>query len=264
MRTEFFTLAKGNPADPPVLLLHGLLGGARNLFRLAQEVATAGFFALAHDQRGHGHSPRSPDGRYSIPDLARDVFTVLDSRGIRAAHLVGHSLGGRVALAAAALDPARVMSLSLLDVGPRIGPRAFQELKGVIDPLPGSFPSREEAEHLLAERFQDQGLRQFLLSNLHVKDGSLTWFFDLAGIRTSLLPSLQADQTDAWRAVTCPAHVLRGENSPHFRAEELELMLSLNPGARSTTIKNAGHWLHVDNFVDTAAAVVDFLKAVKK
>jgi len=260
--TDFFSLGKGDPNDPPVLLIHGLLGAARNLYRLVQETAKSGFHAVAHDQRGHGHSPWSPDGRYTIPDLARDVIAIMDSKGIPSAHLVGHSLGGRVALATAALEPTRVKSIGMLDVGPRIGPNAFKNLKDIVDPLPLSFPSKEEAVEFV-KRYPDPGIQQFLLANLHTKEDRLTWLFDLNGIRDSLLPSLQIDQHEDWRRLKTPALVLRGENSAHFRQEEMDLMLAQHPGAKAAVVENAGHWVHVDNFGDTAKAVIDFLRQVK-
>jgi esterase len=261
--TEFNSYTKGQPSDPAVLLLHGLLGSARNLYRLAEAIANAGFFVVAYDQRGHGHSPHLGD--YSLGAMAGDVFTVMDSFGLKRAHLVGHSMGARVSLAAAALRPERVKSLTMLDSGIGIRPEHLRSLHEIIDPLADSYPNRAAAEQALAHH--PAAFRQFLVSNLRADQQPphvLRWVFDLAGVRRELLNTIQARQEDAWRAIRCPVLVARGNRSDSMFAEDLDEMARLNPAARTATIADSGHWVHVDNFKATAELVTSFLSSAEE
>jgi pimeloyl-ACP methyl ester carboxylesterase len=256
--TELYSFSKGTAGSPPVILIHGLLGSARNLTRLADGLAVKGFHVVAYDQRGHGRSPWSDD--YSLSALASDVFQVMDSQGFKKAHLVGHSLGARVSLAATAARPERVLSLAMLDAGLRTRPAHLEDLHQIIDPLPDSYPSKAAAEAALASH--STVFRQFLLSNLRSEPEpphTQRWVFDLAGVRRELLNTVQVDQSAAWSAVKCPALVVRGEHSESVWPEDLGEMRRLNPRAEIATIAGAAHWLHVDNFQSTLETVERFL-----
>jgi pimeloyl-ACP methyl ester carboxylesterase len=101
-------------------------------------------------------------------------------------------------------------------------------------------------------------------SSLRTKENStLSWIFDLTGIKSQLLHSLQLDQSDNWRNLKCPAMVARGEFSKHFRKQDQEEMKVLNPAATMTTIPKSEHWVHADNFDGTVKVILDFLGTIK-
>lgn len=254
---------KGDPHAPTVVCLHGLLGSGRNLYRLVEAIASAGFRAIAYDQRGHGHSEHATD--YSLSALSSDVFRLLDQKKIERAHLVGHSMGARVSIAAASLAPERIKSITLLDSGITIRAEHLEALREIIAPLPETYLNRAEAEQALAHH--SNMMKQFLLANLRAESESpykLRWVFDLRGIRDELLQTIKTDQSEAYKDIPCPILVARGEKSDSMRAEDLELMLQLNKNAQGAVIENAGHWVHAENFSRTAEVVTSFLKAVEK
>lgn len=259
---ELSTIRKDIPGAEVVVFIHGLLGSCRNLFRLYETVHKAGFSVLAYDQRGHGHSPHGEVETYTVPQLAQDAIDLLRQQGIERAHFVGHSLGGRVSMLVAAQAPDIVRSLTMLDVGTTVSPRAVENLREIIEPMPPTFASREEAEEFL-DRYKDPSLRQFIKSNLRDRHGLLAWIFDLKGIKTNLLDALEENYTDDFKKVQCPVHIVRGALSAHLTDMELKTMLSINENATATTISKAGHWVHVDNFEDTASAVLKFLESVR-
>lgn len=253
---SLYVLQKGDRSDPPVICLHGVLGAARNLYRLIETIAADGFLAVAYDQRGHGHSPHLPP--YSIDSLASDVFAVMDSLHLDAAHLVGHSLGGRVVLMAATLNPSRVKTVSILDAGITVNRRSIADLHDMVDLLPRKFHDKTDAQEFVAR--YPKALAQFLLMNLRTApDGSRHWVFDLAGLRASIWDALSCDLTEHWVKMSCPTLVLRGERSENLVEGDFQKMLRLNPQAEGRVICGAGHWLHVDNFPDTVGAVLHFL-----
>ncbi|MBI3542761.1 MAG: alpha/beta hydrolase [Deltaproteobacteria bacterium] len=251
---------KGDPGKPTVLCLHGLLGSARNLHRLVEAIAAAGFHVVAFDQRGHGHSPHAAD--YELSSLAADVFELMDELSVDRAHLVGHSMGARVSLAAAAADPARVTSLAMLDSGVNVRLEHLKSLQEIVAPLPDGYASRAEAEAAL--KHHSTVFRQFLVTNLRAQPEppfALRWIFDLKGIREELLRTIQADQANAFRALRCPTLVARGELSESLLDEDLEELKRLNPRVQTAVIPDAGHWVHVDNFTATAEVVTRFLRS---
>lgn len=261
--TQFHLLEKGEPSSPPVLCLHGLLGSARNLYRLVDAIGAAGFRTVAYDQRGHGHSPHATD--YSLRAMAEDLFRVMDQLRIDHAHVVGHSMGARVAIKATSLAPRRIRSLALLDSGITIRRSHLESLRKIIDPLPSGYPNRAEAEQALSGH--STMLKQFLLANLRAESSAphaLRWIFDLDGIRRELLRSIETDQTELYQNIACPILVARGELSDSMTAEDSALMLKLNPNARGAVIEKAGHWVHADNISRTIEVVVGFLKAVQE
>lgn len=267
MALDLHVETKGDRAHPPVLLLHGLLGAARNLGRLADGLARAGFFVVSYDQRGHGRSPWAGD--YTVENLAADALAVLDSQGIGAAHFVGHSLGGRVSLAVGALAPERMLSLTLLDVGPMVSEASVKEISLIIDPLPPSFPNLAEAK-AFAGRY-NPAIAQFMLANLKrlgptpegsaAPDQPLSWAFDLAGIRRFLNRGLRTDQSQNLTKLKCPTLMLRGENSKYLAAAGVAAAQALNPAIKTAEVPGAGHWLHADNPQDTLRLVTEFLRA---
>lgn len=260
---------RGDPNQPAVVCLHGLMGAARNLWRLVEQISNDGYFVISYDQRGHGRSAWATKyNEYTLSNFAHDALAVLDSRGVQRAHFIGHSMGGRVALEATRISPDRVRTLSLLDVGPRISPQAYQEVRKVFEPLPLVFSTKEDADSFLG--VHPPGMRQFLASNLKpISAGkpSLRWCFDLAGLRSALsdnvMPNGQGiflDQTDILKNIAVPTLVLRGQHSVHFNATEAENAGLLNESIEVIEISGAGHWLHVDNLADTAAVLIEFLK----
>jgi esterase len=263
MSQDLFTETKGDPKNPAVLCIHGLLGVSRNLWRLTEGIAKAGYFVIAYDQRGHGRSPwaSNPDEQYALPSLAADAIGVLGQFGIAQAHFVGHSMGGRVALAASILAPDQIKSLCLLDVGHRITPQAMEEIHHIIDPLPlEGFKSKDEAMAFLQSHYKE-AIAQFLFSNLRSSSSSgapLKWVFDLAGMRRFLQAGLQLDQSQALKQLQCPVKLLRGEKSRYVTAGDEAAMVALQPALDCVTIPGAGHWLHVDNLQSTLHEVLQF------
>lgn len=263
------TIIRGEKANPPVILIHGLLGAARNLMRLQEKITALGYYTIAYDQRGHGHSPHGPLVEYRIDVLAKDLISLMSEHDIEKAHLVGHSLGGRVSMVTSALFPDRVLSLSMLDVSPKINQAARDGLAGVLNPLPDYFTSKDEAKNFLENSIPLKGkaknlFEQFLMSNLRDRNGRMEWIFDLKGVRKGLFPSLQEDQYVNWKKITCPILIVRGGASEHFGEDEVKLMLSTNKHARTATVPNAGHWVHADNLDGTFEAIKDFLMEFKK
>ncbi|MDR0902930.1 MAG: alpha/beta fold hydrolase [Opitutaceae bacterium] len=154
----------GGAGKPPLVVLHGLLGSSRN-WRTAGGDLAASHHVLAPDLRNHGRSPRADGMGYDA--MVGDVLGWLDARGLRRVSLLGHSMGGKVAMALACCHAERVSRLVVVDIAPRDYPPAHQAEFAAMNALDlRSLRSRAEAEARFEARVGDWAMRKFLATNL--------------------------------------------------------------------------------------------------
>ena len=236
---------------PPAILLHGLFGTASN-FATIQKRLAAGRRVLAFDLRNHGRSGHDTAMTYGL--MAQDVLDTLHAHGLERAALVGHSMGGKVAMQAALRYPDRITRLLVADIAPiayRPRYRAISEAMLSLPLRPGL--TRAAADQWLSEAVDDPAVRGFLLSNLRF-GAAPAWRIGLAEI-ASALPEIEG-----WSAAGVyegPTLVLRGERSDYILPEHRALFRTLFPAARFATLRDAGHWLHAEQreaFIQTVNA----------
>jgi pimeloyl-ACP methyl ester carboxylesterase len=228
---------------PPLVLLHGLFGSARNFGAVQRELARRRR-TIALDLRNHGASPHAADMRYAT--MAADVLETLEQLGALPAVLLGHSMGGKTAMLAALTQPNAVARLIVADIAPVPYPphhRATAEAMAALLLAPGM--SRTQADAALARAVPDAGVRAFLLQNLALGDVP-KWRIGLAEIIAGLV-DIEAWQAPADALYDGPTLFISGANSDYIRADHRPLIRALFPRARFVTLKNAGHWLHADN-----------------
>ena len=247
MILESFQIGEG---QRPTVLLHGFLGTGRNLRSLAvawSQADTSRRFLLP-DLTGHGASPRLPPGA-TLSTLAADVVETARAAGlVGPLELVGHSLGGRVSLAASLRAPGDVASVALLDIAPSSIPTALSESGKVMEKLrdaPPSAPDRRAMRAELMGRGLSGHLSDWLLMNLEsVPEGGVRWRFD----RESLAEFHgRVNGEDLWAALTRPGakvRCIRGGRAHYVSDEDMARMESL--GCPVATLPEAGHFVHVD------------------
>jgi pimeloyl-ACP methyl ester carboxylesterase len=236
----------------PVALLHGLFGQAAN-FGTIQKRLAANRRVIALDLRNHGDSPHAPSMHYA--DMAEDVLETLRAMKALPCPLVGHSMGGKVAMAAALEAPAAVPRLVVADIAPvpyRTGFRAYLDAMAAIPLLPGL--TRGQADAVLAPAIDDPRIRGFLLQSLVVGQAP-RWRIGLAEIAAAL-PEIEAWDAAEEARYPGPALFLGGDRSDYIREAYRPAIRALFPAARFATLRDAGHWLHADN-PDGFLAVVD-------
>ncbi len=256
--TEALELAcsrSGNQSDPAVIFVHGLLGNGRNLQPLAKALS-ADHHVLTPDLRNHGRSPHSPVMDY--PHLAADVIALLDKHDIRQTALIGHSLGGKVVMAATLLYPDRVSKLVSLDMAPVAYADFLDGLLDILEQLPlTEIRSRNDADRKLADTIPDSRLRAFLLQNLERTDDGFRWRPNLEVLRSQRQTMTGfPDMATPWPG---PALFLHGTNSNYVRPEHHAAIHKLFPNASIEAIANTGHWLHADQPDTVAKRLRDFL-----
>ncbi|EFH10104.1 alpha/beta fold hydrolase [Pseudoroseomonas cervicalis] len=255
MRLRAITL--GEAAGPPLVLLHGLFGQAQN-FAAVQKMLATRFRVIALDLRNHGGSPH--DARMDYPSMAADVAETLAAE--KTFHLLGHSMGGKVAMTLALAEPARVARLIVADIAPVDYPPAFRpyaEAMRALELRPGL--TRREADAALAAAVPSPGVRGFLLQNLEFGATPPAWRNGLAAIAAALPVIEAAPPLPQGARYEGPTLAMSGETSDYIRAEHRPLFRGLFPAVRFATVKGAGHWLHAEKPEPFAATVAAFLSA---
>ena len=243
-----------------ILFLHGLFGQGRNWATIAKALADT-HRATVVDLPHHGRSPWLPTFDYlETADMVADLIKLHDPAAV-----VGHSMGGKVAMVLALRHPRLVSRLCVVDIAPVTYPRSqqFAAYIGAMRNLDlGADATREEADEALAPAVPDPGVRSFLLQNLRRDAFGWTWQMNLDVLGRDL------DRINAWPAAQLgptrpyggPVLWIAGQESSYVRADNRPVMKSLFPRVRNVTVKGAGHWVHADRPEVVTELLRDFTK----
>ena len=230
-------------SGPPVALLHGLFGRSQNLGMLARRLAPR-HRVVSLDLRNHGASPHAQGMEYAA--LAEDVRATLTELGAWPACVLGHSMGGKVAMMLGLHYPDKVRALVVADIAPVIYRHQNRAIAAALQEIvlePGL--TRGAADAALAPAVADPAVRGFLLQNL-VFSESPHWRIGLSYIADGLT------DIEGWPAAAdClryagPVTFINGTNSDFVVQEHRALITKRFPHAEFVTIQNAGHWLHAE------------------
>lgn len=253
----------GGAGKAPLVLLHGLLGSGRNWQTAGAGLAEAagGRNVWALDLRNHGKSPWHATMSYE--SMIADALAWLDARGLGAVDLMGHSMGGKVAMALACRHPERVRRLVAVDIAPKSylshGHRA--EFAAMNELRLAELQSRGEAELKMEGRVPDWAMRKFLTTNLERgEDGGWRWAVNLP-VLTAALPKLEANPLSEGERFAGPTLFLRGGKSRYILDEDQAAIRAHFPAARIETIPMAGHNPHMETRAEFCAATGMFLAA---
>jgi esterase len=231
-------------AGPPVVILHGLLGAARNWTTVGRELAgTHRVFAL--DLRNHGRSPWAAS--MSFDDMADDVGAFIEGRGLGAATLIGHSLGGKVAMRLALTRPELVQRLVVVDVAPVAYADAFGPVVAAMRRVDlAAVQRRVDADLQLQAAVPDAVLRSFLLQNLVKTDAGFVWRVNLEALAANMDELVGFPPPVPGAAYLGPTLFIAGGRSRYIQPEHRPLIERLFPKAEHVVIADAGHWPHAE------------------
>ncbi len=252
MQLHFKQLGHGEP----LVLLHGLFGSGDNWFGVAPKLAEK-FHVFAPDLRNHGHSPHHEEMGY--PLMAADVEKFFAAQKIESAHVIGHSMGGKVAMQFALDFPARVKKLVVVDMALRAYARTHDQIFAALLALDlSAFQTRQQIEVALAPEIPSLNLRRFLLKNLGRDEaGKFVWKMNLRGVAENYtrLGSVLGRTAQFEK----PALFIRGGKSDYINAADEVAIPRQFPAAEIQTIVAANHWVHADAPDEFVRLVLDFL-----
>ncbi len=244
---------------PALIILHGFLGMSDNWKTLGNHYASKGFQVHLVDQRNHGRSFHSTEFDYDL--LAQDLEAYMNHHKLKAAVLLGHSMGGKTAMQFACAYPDRVQKLLVADIAPKFYPAHHQAIiDGLLALNFDTITSRKEADDQLAKHINEIGIRQFLLKNLY-RTGR-----ERFGLRINL-PILAdkmgevGENIDATASYKGPTLFLRGDRSEYIKETDSPTIQRHFPAATLETIDNSGHWLHAENPKQFFAKSIAFINS---
>ena len=228
---------------PALILLHGLFGAGDNLGGIRRRLEHA-FELHSLDLRNHGRSPHTESMGY--PEMAADVLAYMDSAGLEQASVLGHSMGGKVAMEMALEQPPRVERLIVADIAPVAYEAHHDRIREALQRFdPAGVRSRREADNELAHWIDTSGVRQFLLTNLVPRDGGgFSWRMNVDGILACYEQIVGAQPAQG--RYEGPTLFIRGEQSDYIQESHREVVERLFPNAQLRVIPQAGHWLHAE------------------
>ena len=227
-----------------LIVIHGLFGMSDNWNTLAKRFAK---YCKVHliDLRNHGRSPHAKEFNYDV--MCEDVLEYMADHNIQKPILLGHSLGGKVAIKFAFTYPDKIEKLIVADIAPRKYNTDFHKnLLATLYKLPlDDFDKREEIDTLLASTFEDRNMRLFLLKNLYRNENKeFAWRFNIEVLLEKVNNIQEADFVKG--ICKMPTHFIRGGNSNYITTQD-ELIINKHFSDFSiATIDEAGHWLHAE------------------
>ena len=245
---------------PPLVLMHGLFGSARNWAAIARALAeTQRVYVL--DLRNHGASPHAATMTYE--QMAADVSDFLTGQGIESPVIMGHSMGGKVAMRLALDRPELLRGLVVVDIAPVTYGHDMLDYIAAMQMLDLSGEQRRvELEEELCEQVEDSGITAFLMTNLERTNGGFQWRINLQAIAAGMSGILAFPVPDGGVFVG-PTAFVAGEHSAYIRDAHRDRILELFPKSRTVTIKGASHWVHADQPQAFLKTVQGFLGAIE-
>lgn len=244
---------------PPLVILHGLFGSARNWTTIAKQLAEA-YHVYTLDLRNHGASPWASSMTY--PEMADDVRAFLERHGLEGATLLGHSMGGKTAMLLALEHGRLVGRLIVADIAPvTYGHTQLPYVDAMLGADLGTATRRSEVDRQLGPRIPEAALRGFLLQNLVMEDGRLRWRINLGALAENMDVLAGYPAQPAGLSYTGPALFLTGALSDYVQPEHHALIRRLFPRARIDALPAAGHWLHAERPQEFVARLRSFLNA---
>lgn len=249
---EYQTL--GDPQQPAVVLIHGLFGDKDNLKSLARDLQDD-YYCIMIDARNHGDSPHCADMSYSA--MAADVRQTMDTLDIDAFAVVGHSMGGKIAMQLAMDNPNRVTSAVFADIAPADYQGTHDDILDALHAIDlTTIGSRGDADRQLAKTITTQGVRQFLLKNLRKTDQGYEWRLNIDGL------------IDQYRVIAGnvsdghydgPVLFIKGGNSNYLTEAHRDDITARFSNVDVKVIEGTGHWLHAEKPRIFNRLVADFL-----
>ncbi len=254
MKLSFRTL--GN--DDPLIIMHGVFGSSDNWQTLGK-VFSEQFKVYLVDMRNHGNSPHSDEFDYDV--MVKDVIELMDDEGISKSHIIGHSMGGKVAMHLATQHADRVEKLIVVDIAPKHYPPHHQQIfEGFHSVDFTNLQNRKDADDQMAKVISNFGVRQFILKNLdRRKDGSFGWKLNIKAIEHAIENVGEGIEGDV--SFDGDTLFIAGGKSDYITEEDHDLIRAFFPNALIATLKDAGHWVHAEKPEELGEAVIKFLNA---
>ncbi|MDP1800873.1 MAG: alpha/beta fold hydrolase [Bacteroidota bacterium] len=245
----------------PLVIMHGLFGQSDNWNTLAKQFAEKGFHVFTLDLRNHGLSPHSDVWNYEV--MADDLKEFIDEHKLKNTIVLGHSMGGKVAMFFELKYTNVASKIIVADISPRAyEPHHDSVLKALNAVDFSKIKTRKEAEAILNTYLDDFGTKQFLLKNIYWRDTDnniMDWRFNLKAITQNYNNIGAAIPAGSSNVATL---VVRGERSDYIAESDLVDFKDHFPNFKLETVLGSGHWIHAEKPKEFFEAVMLFIRSI--
>ncbi|MDX7989984.1 esterase [Xenorhabdus littoralis] len=228
-----------NPrTSTPIVLIHGLFGDLNNLGILGRDLQQH-YPVIQIDVRNHGVSPRRENMDYR--DMAQDVLALLDELNMPNAIIIGHSMGGKIAMTMTAVAPERIEKIVVIDMAPVAYPvRRHDSIFAALNKVTAAgATTRQNAADIMHQDIREDGVIQFLLKSFRQGE----WKFNLSVLQQEYEKIIGWERIPAWSQ---PALFIRGGDSDYITEEYRDDIISQFPQATAWVVAGCGHWVHAE------------------
>jgi esterase len=251
MKLYYQTIGTGQP----LIILHGLFGSSDNWRAVAKQLATHAQIIMV-DLRNHGRSPHSSEQTY--PLMVEDLAELFELLKLDKADIIGHSMGGKLAMAFSLHYPQRLRKLVVVDIAPRQYHDEHSAIFRALLALDLSlYKSRNEVNDALKKAMPNKAVRQFLLMNLALNCVHPSWRINLQALYdnySQLLAAVCENET-----IMIPSCFICGGQSDYVGDKDVDLIRTCFPYAELATIEQAGHWVHAEAPQQFLTKITEFL-----
>lgn len=241
----------------PLIIIHGLFGSSDNWRMLAKQLSQSAQ-VITIDLRNHGQSPHSEEQNYQL--MADDLAELIHDLKLEQVDIIGHSIGGKVAMAFSDAYSGYCRKLVVVDIAPKHYKQEHNAIFNALLALDLSlYSKRNEVDAALSELIADKAIRQFLLMNLALAGEVISWRINLSALFNNypnlLKPVCVSKQVDI------PTCFIRGGASHYIIEDDLQLISSTFINSELITIDGAGHWVHAEQpkvFLEKVSEFLDY------
>ena len=245
-------------SGPPIIILHGLFGMLDNWLTLAKKLEGAGYMPILIDLRDHGRSEKTDDISYNL--MADDLYHFMEENWIHDAIVIGHSMGGKVALQFTKNHESMVSKLIVVDIGIKRYEAGHEDVMDALESVDlDTVETRQDVENVLMASLGEVSTVQFLMKSLtRKKEGEYEWKMNLPLLRKNY-NNILSEITFEY-PIDTPTLFVKGGTSPYILSEDVKSIQKVLPNASIQIIDNAGHWVHADQPDELFKIIYSFIK----
>jgi len=240
----------------PIIIMHGLMGSSDNWLTVTKPIAEKHKVYLT-DQRNHGRSPRSDIFTYQA--MADDLYEFIEKNNINNPIIVGHSMGGKIAMKFASQHQDLISKLVIVDIAPRYYPPHHQHiLAGLHNVDLASLQTRNQADELLSIHITEPDVRMFLLKNLYRdENGNFAWRVNLKVI-TAEIENI-GESLPENTSISVPTLFIHGEYSDYILPSDIQHIRQIFSDVELISIPRCGHWVQAEKPQEFLEALFGFI-----
>lgn len=251
MRLNFKKIGSGEP----LIIMHGLFGSLDNWMTLAKKLSE-NYEVFIVDSRNHGQSPHADEFNYEV--MADDLYEFMNEHQIIDPIILGHSMGGKIAMQFAMNYSTKLEKLIVVDMAPKEYPVHHRQIiDGLLSLDFHTLNTRKEADKQLSKHIETTAIRQFLLKNLYWKTkDELAWRFNLPVINKNI--EVVGEGLQNIKTFDQPTLFIRGVQSNYITESDYENIHDIFPQAQIKSI-DSGHWIHAEKPQEFLETILSFL-----